>query len=183
MIFAWRMVRVLGTGPCQAVGGQSAGDPGPSLLLPLATTFHHLPLWAMGAEPGKICRSPHIKFILSWWFLYPRPEPPHAMLPVWAEQCTVGSRPAAVWCKLYLPGLSNIGNPLPGAIWPPAGGEPWGCLPLVLVSPIPNPGGRVRGGDGVLQADISWLDLYTTPTVLPVITLHCSDVAIQWMGW
>ena len=28
MIFAW-MVEVPGTGPCQAVGGQSAGDPGP----------------------------------------------------------------------------------------------------------------------------------------------------------
>lgn len=51
MIFAWRMVRVPGTGPCQAVGGQSAGDPGPSL--PPPRHHRHLPSLAIVSNGGR----------------------------------------------------------------------------------------------------------------------------------
>ena len=51
MIFAWRMVEVPGTGPCQAVGGQSAGDPGPSL--PPPRHRRHLPSLAIVSNGGR----------------------------------------------------------------------------------------------------------------------------------
>ena len=53
MIFAW-MVEVPGTGPCQAVGGQSAGDPGP-LPPPPPPPRHHcnLPSLAIVRNGGR----------------------------------------------------------------------------------------------------------------------------------